>query len=74
MAKAQLATKIDANVKQALEEICNERGLKMNRFIEDAILDRIEELEDLGDLRKLRNEKFRSFEDVLADLKSDGKL
>lgn len=74
MSQSQVATKIDSRVKRALEEICKERGLKMNRFIEDAILDKIEELEDLGDLKKLRKEEFVSFENVLAELKKHGKI
>lgn len=74
MSESQLATKIDSRVKTALEEICKERGYKMNRFIEDAILDKIEELEDLGDLRKLRKEKFIPFEKVVEELKKHGKI
>jgi len=74
MGAKQLATKIDENVKDALDSFCEEKGLKINRFIEDAILDKIEEYEDLSDIRKLRNESFRSFDDVLKDLKRSGKL
>lgn len=74
MALKQLATKIDESVKDALDSFCEERGLKINRFLEDAILDKIEEFEDLTDLRKLKNDSFRSFDEVVKDLKSSGKL
>ena len=74
MAKVQLATQIDREVKQALEAICKDRGLKMNRFIEDAILDKIEEMDDIEDLRKLRKEPSRPFDEVLAELKASGKI
>lgn len=74
MAAKQLATKIDENIKDALDAFCEEKGIKINRFLEDAILDKIEEYEDLSDLRKLRAESFRSFDDVLKDLKKSGKL
>lgn len=74
MAAKQLATKIDETIKDALDAFCEENGLKINRFLEDAILDKIEEYEDLSDLRKLRAESFRSFDDVLKDLKKSGKL
>lgn len=74
MGAKQLATKIDENIKDALDAFCEERGLKINRFIEDAILDKIEEYEDVSDLKKLRSESFRSFDDVLKDLKKSGKL
>lgn len=74
MGAKQLATKIDARVKDALDDFCEERGYKINRFIEDAILDKLEEFEDIADLRKLRNESFRSFNEVLKELKDSGKL
>ena len=42
MGTKQLATKIDEQVKEALDQFCEEHGLKINRFIEDAILDKLE--------------------------------
>jgi hypothetical protein len=74
MGAKQLATKIDEDIKDALDAFCEDRGLKINRFIEDAILDKLEEYEDVSDLKKLRNESFRSFDDVLKDLKKSGKI
>lgn len=74
MTQSQLATKIDENVKKTLEATCRERGLKMNRFIEDAILDKLEELEDIEDLQHLRREPTRSLRDILKDLKKHGKI
>ncbi|TDJ07927.1 MAG: hypothetical protein E2O68_02870 [Deltaproteobacteria bacterium] len=74
MGAKQLATKIDERIKDALDAFCEERGLKINRFLEDAILDKIEEYEDLSDLRKLRRESFRSLDDVLKGLKKSGKI
>ena len=74
MGAKQLATKIDENIKDALDAFCEERGLKINRFIEDAILDKLEEYEDVSDLKKLRNESFRAFDDLLKDLKKSGKI
>lgn len=74
MGAKQLATKIDENVKDALDALCEEKGLKINRFIEDAIIDKLEEYEDISDLRKLRKEVFRPFDQVLKELKASGKL
>jgi len=74
MAQTQLATRIDTRVKQAVEKVCEARGLKMNRFIEEALLDKLEELEDIEDLKKIRCEPSRPLEDLLKDLKLDGKL
>lgn len=74
MGAKQLATKIDENIKDALDSFCEEKGLKINKFLEDAILDKLEEYEDVSDLRKLRKESYRPFEDVMKDLKDSGKL
>jgi hypothetical protein len=46
----------------------------MNRFIEDALIDKLEELEDLEDLTRIRFEPTRPLEDVIKDLKLNGKL
>ncbi len=70
----QLATKIDEGVKKAVEQVCKTRGLKMGRFIEDALLDKLEELEDQEDLKLLRREPARPLADVLKGLKTSGKL
>ena len=72
--QVQLATRIDARVKRAVVQVCKERGLKMNRFLEDALLDKLEELEDVEDLARLRREPTRPLADLLKDLKLNGKL
>lgn len=74
MAAKQLATKIDEKIKEALDSFCEERGLKINRFLEDAILDKLEEYEDVTDLKKLRNDSFKPLEEVLKELKSLGRI
>ncbi|MBI4211317.1 MAG: hypothetical protein HY540_01640 [Deltaproteobacteria bacterium] len=74
MGQTQLATKIDADIKRTLELVCEERGYKMNRFIEEALLDKFEELEDIEDLKKHRREPSRPLSDVMKDLKAHGKL
>ena len=57
-----------------METVCKERGLKMSRFIEDALIDKLEELEDIADLKSLRKEPVRSLVEVLKDLKARGKI
>jgi hypothetical protein len=74
MGAKQLATLIDEKVKAALDEFCEQKGLKIGRFVEDAILDKLEEHEDLGDLKALRKEKMRDLDDILKELKKSGKL
>jgi hypothetical protein len=46
----------------------------MNHFIQEAILDRLEELEDAENLKALRHEPTRPLSEVLAELKLDGSL
>ncbi|OGQ22005.1 MAG: hypothetical protein A3I05_01395 [Deltaproteobacteria bacterium RIFCSPLOWO2_02_FULL_44_10] len=74
MSQSQLATKIDSDIKKALETVCKERGYKMNRFIEEAILDKLEELEDIEDIKSLRREPTRPLKEILKDLKAHGKI
>ena len=74
MGQSQLATKIDQDVKQTVEGVCREKGWKMNRFIEDALIDKLEELDDLVDLKALRRELTKPFGEVLKNLKARGKL
>ena len=74
MSQVQLATRIDARVKDAVERLCTSRGLKMNRFIEEALLDKLEELEDVEDLKALLCEPTKPLDEILKDLKLDGKL
>jgi hypothetical protein len=72
--QVQLATRIDARVKKAVEKLCESRGLKMNRFIEEALLDKLEELEDVEELKTLLCEPTRPLSEILKELKLDGKL
>jgi hypothetical protein len=44
----------------------------MNHFIQEAVLDRLEEFEDVEDLKAIRHEPTRPLADVLAELKLDG--
>ena len=74
MGQSQLAARIDAGVKSAVDRICAERGLKMNRFVEDALIDKLEELEDIEELKSIRHEPTRPLSEVLEDLGLDGKL
>ena len=73
MAQAQLATRVDSRVKKAIERLCAERGLKIARFVEDALIDKLEELADIDDLKKIRFEPTRPLADVVRDLERDEK-
>jgi antitoxin component of RelBE/YafQ-DinJ toxin-antitoxin module len=74
MAQQQLAVRVDSKVKSAIDRYCDSRGLKLNRFVEDALIDKLEEYEDVEDLKSVRHEKTRPLAALLKDLGLDGKL
>lgn len=74
MATTQLATTIERKVKAAVEDVCRIQGLKMNKFIEEALIDKLEEIEDLREVMELKKEPSRPFAAVLKGLKSHGKI
>ncbi len=74
MAIVQINARIDAALKKALERYCRSRGIVMNHFIQEAIIDRLEELEDVEDLKALRHEPTRPLSEVLSELNLDGSL
>jgi predicted DNA-binding protein len=74
MPTVQISARIDARLKKVLDQVCRSRGIVMNHFIQEALLDRLEELEDVEDLKALRHEPTRSLADVLAELKRDGSV
>jgi len=74
MALTQIATRIDSRVKKAIEKTCAARGLKISHFVENALIDKLEELADIEDIRKIRREPARPLEDVIRDLGLDGAI
>ena len=44
----------------------------MNHFIQEALIDRLEELEDIEELKRIRHEPTRPLSDVLQDLGLNG--
>ena len=74
METVQISARVDPALKKAVENYCRSRGIIMNHFIQEALLDRLEELEDSEDLKRIRHEPSRPLSDVLAELKLDGKL
>ena len=74
MPQTQIATRIDQRVKTAVEAVCEARGLKMNRFIEEALIDKLEELEDIEELKSIRCESTRPIADLIKDLGLDGEI
>ena len=72
MSTVQISARIDVRLKKALDEVCRSRGIVMNHFIQEALLDRLEELEDVEDLQAIRHEPTRPLSEVLAELKRGG--
>ena len=72
MASVQISARIDTRLKRALDDVCRTRGIVMNHFIQEALIDRLEELEDVDDLKAIRHEPTRPLAEVLADLRLDG--
>ena len=72
MSTVQISARIDRRLKKALDEVCRSRGIVMNHFIQEAVLDRLEEFEDVEDLKAIRHEPTRPLADVLTELKLDG--
>jgi len=74
MATVQLNARVDEEIKRAIEDYCRSRGIVMNHFIQEALLDRLEELKDVDDLKLLRFESKRPFADVVRELGLDEEL
>jgi hypothetical protein len=74
MPLAQIAVRIDGRLKRAVDEACRVRGVKLTRFVQDALLDKLEELADAADLPRLRREPTRPLRDLIRDLGLDGEL
>ena len=74
MEAVQISARIDPVLKRAVESYCRSNGIVMNHFIQEALIDRLEELEDVDDLKRIRHEPTRPLTDVLAELGLDGDL
>ena len=68
MATTQINARIDVALKKAIDDYCRAHGVVMNHFVQEALIDRLEELEDVEDLKKIRHEPTRPLADVLAEL------
>ena len=66
------ATKLPADVKKRLDEVCALLGVRKNFVVEEAIREKIEDLLDAHDLRQAMKEAtgFHSWESVKKGLKA----
>ena len=72
MATVQINARVDPALKKAIDDYCRSRGLVLNHFVQEALIDRLEELEDIEELKKIRHEPTRPLKEVLAELDLDG--
>lgn len=66
-----LNTCVDEKIRTAIEEHCRSHGVLMSRFVQEALLHRLDELDDSEDLKELRYEANRPFADVVRELGLD---
>jgi regulator of PEP synthase PpsR (kinase-PPPase family) len=53
----KLSTSIDSKIKETLVKFCKRRGLKIQHFVEKAIIEHLEDEIDLEAIHERRNEK-----------------
>ena len=56
MSSVQISARIDRALEEAIDHYCKACGAMMNCFIQEALLDKLEEQEDIEDLTKIRHE------------------
>lgn len=66
---ATLSTMLDADVKEAATQFCKRRGLKLRSFVEQALVEQLEDEIDLEAYHARRSEETIPLEDVLAGRK-----
>ena len=69
MQLAVLTARINNKVKKLADNWCKSQGLVMARFVEEAILDKLEECHDLEEIQKIRREPARPFREVMKELR-----
>jgi hypothetical protein len=74
MALAQVAVRVDSRLKRAVDEACRIRGMKLTRFVQEALLDKLEEMADVEDIPRLRREPTRPLRALIRDLGLDADL
>jgi uncharacterized protein (DUF1778 family) len=74
MPLAQISVRVDGRLKRAVDEACRARGVKLTRFVQEALLEKLEEIADTTDLPRLRREPTRSLRDLIRDLGLDAEL
>lgn len=61
-----LSTIISSDIKRAAVSFCKRKGLKLRYFIEEALIDQLEDEIDIETFRRRRNEEIIPLEQVLS--------
>ena len=59
-------------MKAAVDRYCRSQRVIVGHFVQEALLDRLEEIEDIDDLKRIRHEPTRPLANVLRGLELDG--
>ncbi len=62
-----LSTNIDSKLKEALTSFCKKRGLKIQHFVEKAIVEQLEDEIDLEAYYKRKDEESISFDKLVGE-------
>ena len=69
MEKVEISVRVNAAVRNAVEGYCRLRGVAMNHFVQEALLDRLEEIQDIEDLKTMPHEPTRPLADSLREIR-----
>ena len=65
---AVISARVDKRVKALASRWCKAHGLVMAKFVEDAILDKLEEAGDLAEIESLRREPTIPLREIMKEL------
>lgn len=63
-----ISTQISDKAKKALNLFCKKRGIKIGRFIENAIIEKLEDEIDMAEYEERKNEERMSLDEVIKAL------
>ena len=70
MVKADpFSTSMDTKIKSALQKFCKQKGLKISSFVEEAVLEKLEDEYDVEIYKQRRNEPRLSMDAVFKSLR-----
>lgn len=67
--KINLSTVISYPIKAAVDKHCKAKGLKLQYFVEEALTEKLEDILDIEDYQKRKDEPSFSLDEVLKELK-----